>query len=307
MHWILTISNRFSLAGTLRRSRSFLLPPFALNRSQDQLLRVERLISGQVIALSITQTHAGLLIQANKRLSGPETEEASRKVRRMLRLGENFTDFVNLAHAQPALQTVVRQGAHLLRGTNLFEDTIKILLLTQESMEVGTHHITWLVDRLGDPLPNNPSRHAFPTPQQVLWGGQLLEKQLGAETGKHIIHIARIFINDEVTVCALDQPERALESVEQDVRRLLNVNGHTLGLFMLALSRYDYIPTDPLACQKVSREWHAGTLIGPGVVRAAFERWQPWGGLAYWLWDWQHTSPPVNHREGETHHGNLAS
>lgn len=306
MHWILTVSDYFSLSGALRRSRYFLLPPFALNHSQGQLLRVERLLSGQIIALCITQTQAGLLIQANKRLSGPETEEVSRKVRRMLRLGENLSSFVKLARKDPALHTVTRQGAYILRGATLFEDALKILILTTSPKETGLSHATWLVDRLGDPLPSNPTRHAFPTPQQVLWGANLLEETLGATLGIQAIRIARTFLNHEEALKTLDQPELPAETVENELRQLLELNGYTLSLLMLALGRYDYIPTDSLACQRVSQEWHSGQPVEPTVVRAAFEKWHPWGGLAYWLWDWTQTTAR-GPWEGEFQNGDFAS
>ena len=55
---------------------------------------------------------------------------------------------------------------------------------------------------------------------------------------------------------------------------------------MMYMGRYDYIPTDTRAQQRVGTYLDDPTPATPAAVRAFFEPWQPWGGLAYWLWDW---------------------
>jgi hypothetical protein len=40
----------------------------------------------------------------------------------------------------------------------------------------------------------------------------------------------------------------------------------------------------------VSHEWYDDQPIGPEEVEQAFEKWDEWKGLAYWLWDWSNNS-----------------
>ena len=59
---------------------------------------------------------------------------------------------------------------------------------------------------------------------------------------------------------------------------------------MLALGRYDYIPTDHRAQERV-RQHITDRAISPAALQTMFEPWQPWGGLAFWLWDWSAAHP----------------
>ena len=58
------------------------------------------------------------------------------------------------------------------------------------------------------------------------------------------------------------------------------------GLLMLYLGRYDYIPTDTAAQQRVREYLQSTETVSEQDIVALFDRWHPWGGLAYWLWDW---------------------
>jgi hypothetical protein len=76
------------------------------------------------------------------------------------------------------------------------------------------------------------------------------------------------------------------------------LNDEVMGLMMLSLGRYDYIPVDQCAQQRVSQYWHDGGSVRPEDVRAAFAPLQPWGGLGYWLWDWREAGNPVESELG---------
>lgn len=290
MHWTLTVPESFSLPQMIRRSLNcdqfqWLQPPFSLNRTKERLNRVERLQSGNTIYLTLSQTPAGLIINTDERLTGKETEEISHKTRRMLRLGENLQPFLDIARHTPGLEKTLHKGAHILRGATFFEDVIKAIILTQEEKARQGQRITWIVDRFGDPLPSNPTRHAFPTPQQMLWGNDVLADVFALDIARKLIRVAEKFHTEAEHIESLTNAERPADTLAADLAKLLNLNPETMGLVMLSLGRYDYIPAT-LCMQQHFRTFDKGRRDGQRDTHAMFEPLQPWGGLACWLWDW---------------------
>ena len=68
-----------------------------------------------------------------------------------------------------------------------------------------------------------------------------------------------------------------------------------LGLMMLLLGRYDYVPADAVARTRLAgyRSSFRRELLGDVIDFGA--RWQPWSGLAYWLWEWPETVIATDH------------
>jgi len=289
MHWTLTVPDGFSLPQIIRRSLNcgqFLLlqPPFSVNRTKERLNRVERLQSGNTIYLVLSQTQAGLTLQTDERLTGSDTEEISQKTRRMLRLGEDLQPFLDIARHIPGLETTLQYGAHILRGTTLFEDTIKAIILTHEEKARQGQRITWIVDRFGDPLPSNPTRHAFPVPQQMLWGDEVLGKVFPPDIAGKLIRVAERFHTDTDHIEGLSGENLSADALAAELAQLLDLGPEPMGLVMLSLGRYDYIPTQCMP--QYTRASDTGTTSVPRATRATLKPLQPWGGLAYWLWDW---------------------
>ena len=298
MHWILTVPDNFVLTQVIQRSQWLLQPPFGVNHAAEHLTRVERLASGHTIALAISQAPAGLVLETDERLSGKDTEEISHKTWRMLRLGENLRPFLEVANHTPGLEASIRYGVHLLRGTSLFEDIVKSIVFTMKVQARQGAHLAWIVDRFGDPLSSNPTRHAFPTPQQLLRGERLLCEALGDDVGQQLAVVAETFDEEANTIAAMTSESIPVEQLADNLEQLFGLGETTIGLMMLNLGRYEFIPTDGCARQRVSK-YLKGRSVAPEDIRAMFEPLHPWGGLAYWLWDWS-TALPLQQRSGAT-------
>ncbi len=285
MEWILTLAETFSLSQILTRSHHLMLAPFEVQASQEILTRVERLSSGHTVTLSLYHSPEGLHLQTRERLTATEAEEVTCKTWRMLRLGENLLPFVNQAAHDPLWgPEIQRAGARFLRGATLFEDLSKALILGYTSPNWGPAHIAWLIAQIGDPLPSNPTRHAFPTPHQILKHQAILSKALGETLGKALGQAAEFFQARGNEVEILANPRIPLELVLRTFNQIPLLNSQALAITMLNLGRYDYIPAAALNSQAPD-----------------FESWQPWGGLIYWIWT---TSPlSIPQHEGELHHG----
>ncbi len=290
MHWLLSIPDDFSLREVIRRSGWLLRPPFHVPPLKGQLTRLESLDGENAIELAVSQAPAGLVLQTTARLSGQEVQGASQRVWRMLRLDEDLRPFLRAVRRSEALTSTARLGARLLRGTTLFEDVLTAVGATwEDSLHPSFRLVSALVDRLGTPLPANPTLHTFPNPQRILAGRGLLSDVFSPDLTAQILHVARLFAED-TTFEELIRCSVATDELAHELRRLTGITPPNLGLLMLHLGRYHYVPTDWVARERLRRyrqlpESSSREIATHDVLRF-FERWQPWGGLAYWLWDW---------------------
>lgn len=322
MNWLLTIPSSFSLNILLTRSRSLLLPPFSIDW-QQRLERVERLSSGRTLLISLNQTRAGLHLRSDQRLGGTEAEEVSRKVWRMLRLGENFTSFSEMLAEHPMLERCLRQGFRFLRGSSLFEDIVKAQILTYWDenavgkiasgvRDQGDTHSRWvrgerclaaLVDHLGSALSANPTRHAFPTPTQISEYEDKVKEILGLELATHVLTAADRFLEAPNTFAELLRRDIPTHAVRQTLTSFPGMNPSAMAIAMLALGRYDYLPLDELSEKShlLMEYMSSDTEVDLSKIQTVFEAWRPWSGLIYWLWDWQVCSPAFVAEGAEVH------
>lgn len=307
MQWLLTVSASFSLTKLIGRSSWLIHSPFSVDASAEKLYRIERLQSGQSIALVMTHLSAGVSLHCESLLSGRETEEVSQKVWRMLRLGENLQVFIEKARLIPALSSVEKYGARFLRGSTFFEDVVKSVIIAHLPSSLRSQYITWLVDNFGDPLLGNPTLHTFPEPQSLLEKPSWLRMQLGDELGEQIIRIAEVFQtqSQHVRFLSLRSAHHPLSELKAQLQYLFALDDVALGLTMLSLGRYDYVPADFRARCWVSDLGLENNVLTEQPTKELFDSWQPWGGLAYWLWDWDVAPKSNGIWKGESTYGEL--
>jgi len=239
------------------------------------------------VGLTIYQAPAGLVVQADPHLSGAEVEEASQKVWHMLRLDENIQPFLRAAQSHEALKSVKRVGARLIRGVNLFEHvTVATLAAWDPRGTPQFGRVADLVNRLGFSLPSNPTLHSFPTPERILVGAQSLHDVFGPPVVTRLMGIAQTFATEPAQIDLLVRQRLDARKLAARLTEELSLDALGAGLLMLYLGRYDYIPTDAVAQRRVGEHLLSAAPVSEQEILALFDRWHPFGGLAYWLWDW---------------------
>lgn len=281
MHWTLTTPADFSLANMLKRSWPFLLRPFEKTGHPERLHRVERLSTGTIVALTIAHAPGGLTLAVSERLSGPETEELSQKMWRALRLGEDLSAFLILQR-ELTPEINISDAPRFLRSSSLFEDLVKAFIIIQSPPGWYDYRISWLVDRIGDPLPRNPTLHAFPTPAQLLWEQLLLKGMFGPELARNLLQLAELFQSEGESLESLPQsplPEHALNTLFD---HLPDLDQATLDLIMLLTGHYEHVPTTLNAYRRLFGKFQTDALL-QSPLETLLRPWHPWETLAYWL------------------------
>jgi 3-methyladenine DNA glycosylase/8-oxoguanine DNA glycosylase len=250
---------------------------------------VLHLNSGRVVGTRVKEAHEGITVEVDSLLNSSERVELEEKITWMLELDQDFSTFHNLAWLEQKLAHVLERSlGRILRSPTLFEDVIKTILTTNTLWAATIRMNRNLVSQFGAPLPSDPERRAFPTPERLAETDEAtlrLETRLGYRA-PYVLDLARRSVSGELELESLKTASLPTPELRKELMAIKGVGDYAAANLLMLLGRYDFIPVDSWALKMVSNEWHDGAPIGRAEVEAAFERWGEWKGLVYWLWDW---------------------
>jgi 3-methyladenine DNA glycosylase/8-oxoguanine DNA glycosylase len=290
----LTLSARppFFLSAVVGSHGWVRLAPFGEDDLTGGLTYVERLDSGRVVEMIIQEATGGVSVEVDGQLSEAERDEVAREVEWMLGLEQDFSAFFTLAREEPKLAHMEEQAqGRLLRSPTLFEDTVKTILTTNTSWAGTIRMVEALVSQFGAPLPADPTRHAFPAPDQLASADEptlRTEARLGYRA-PYVLELARSVASGTLDLESLKTTDIPTAQLRKGLLAIKGVGEYAVANLLMLLGHYDFIPVDSWALKMVSHEWYGGEPVGRAEVEAAFERWGEWKGLAYWFWDWSYT------------------
>lgn len=280
----------FSFSAVVKSHGWVQLAPFSFNEDRQVLSYVERLSSGRVTELALTEAAHGVTLRTEDGLTASEQAEIARKVSWMLALETDFSEFYAMARSEPALAHVeARSLGRVLRSPSLFEDVLKTML-TVNTLWAGTIRMNLTIHRLyGEPLPADPERQAFPTPARL---AGLDEKALRQEArlgfrAPFVLALARSVDSGNIDLEALQTSDLPTPELRQKLIGIKGIGAYAAANLLMILGRPDFIPIDSWAMKMVSTHFLNGAPAGPAEVEAAFARFGRWKGLVYWFWDWK--------------------
>jgi 3-methyladenine DNA glycosylase/8-oxoguanine DNA glycosylase len=268
------------------------LAPFDVGPAAS-LTYVYRLDSGRVGELRVLEAAGGVGTAVDGPLDSRGQDQVARDVTWMFGLEQDLTAFYDLAREEPKLgQTEARAQGRVLRCPTLFEDTVKTMLTVNTSWAGTIRMVAALVDQFGDPLPGDPTRRAFPTPERL---AATDEETLRSRTrlgfrAPSVLQLARSVASSSLDLESLKAAAIPTVELQQSLLAIRGIGPYAAANLLMILGRYHFIPVDSWALKLVSQEWHSGQPVTPADVEAAFERWGEWKGLAYWFWDWSESS-----------------
>ena len=281
----------FSLPAVVRSHGWIQMPPFAQDESGGGFTYVGRLASGRVLAWRVDQAPGGVRVEVDGSLSDAEAAEIAGQVTWMLGLNQDLSGFYALARQEPKLAHVeAKAQGRILRSPTLFEDVVKTILTTNTAWGGTLRMAAALVSHLGDPLPVDLSRHAFPTPERLAASDETTLRS-AAKLGyraPYVLGLARAVASGDLDLELLKTTDLPTPELRKRLLSLKGVGDYAAANLLMLLGRYDYLPVDSWALKMVSHEWHNGEPVGRAEVEAAFDRWDAWRGLAYWFWDWSY-------------------
>jgi 3-methyladenine DNA glycosylase/8-oxoguanine DNA glycosylase len=266
------------------------LTPFSYDETSNVLGYVLRLSNGRVIALKLHDRGDGVIVETEK-LDKAERKEAADKAAWMFGLDMNFARFYAAARGEPKLARVKKRAlGRVLRSTTLFEDVIKTILTTNTLWTATKNMTRKLVDQFGEPLPEDASRKAFPTPEAIAASSpDVLREKIRVGYRAPAIHQLAVRVaSGQFNLESLKTSQLPTLELRKELLKINGVGPYAAANLLLILGRTDFIPIDSWALKLVSHEWYEGTPVTPKDVEKHFERWGEFQGIAFWFWDWNY-------------------
>lgn len=266
------------------------LAPFSYDENTNMLSYVLRISSGRVVDLKFKDGGDGVTLETEK-LNKTERKEVEDKVTWMFGLDMNFSLFYTVARGEPKLARVKKRAlGRVLRSPTLFEDVIKTILTTNTLWTATKNMTLKLVNEFGEPLPSEPTRTAFPTPEAIAASSpDVLKEKIRVGYRAPAIHQLAVRVaSGQFDLEALKTSNLSTLALRKELLTINGVGPYAAANLLMILGRHDFIPIDSYALKRVSHEWYSGGSVTAKEIEKRFAKWGGFKGIAFWFWDWDY-------------------
>ncbi|MCY3747922.1 MAG: hypothetical protein OXG64_01390 [Chloroflexi bacterium] len=270
----------------------YALAPFRWLPESETLERVDRLPSGAVYtvrlraATELGDGRRGVILEAVPRPPAADASDLADRVRRMLRLDEDLSDFHARCRRSRALRPVAEAGAgRLLRSPDLWEDAMKGICTTNVTWE-RTRRMVAALTLLG-PTSADGSAGAFPTPTEVLEAGsEFLLKEAGAGyRARSMLKLAEGVADGTIDLANPDRPDATSAQRLAALEALPGIGPVTAGYLAMLLGSYDTLTLDSSTRAFAVRTF-GEAAADPKRLARHYTRFGRWRALAFWCQRW---------------------
>jgi 3-methyladenine DNA glycosylase/8-oxoguanine DNA glycosylase len=274
------------------------LPPNQIDedaRTLEVTLRVPR---GRPRTVGVAQGPPG---KAAVAVLGPTPSRAIaeallERVRHVLRLDEDLSDFYTRVQADPDLSWAATGAGRMIRSATVFEDLVKTICTTNCAWSATVRMVSALVQHLGEPAVgaprDGPFGRAFPTPAAMAEADEKFYKDVvrSGYRGPYLRSVAESAASGELDLEALAATPREELADAEVLERLLALPGvgpYAAAHMMMLLGRYSLLILDSWTRPKYAGV--NGRKASDKTIERRFRRYGPYAGLAFWLYlthDW---------------------
>ena len=214
-------------------------------------------------------------------------DELAARVRHVLALDEDLSDFYELVSGDPELSWVATGAGRMIRAPSVFEDVVKTICTTNTAWSATRRMITALVTNLGVAAPGG--RHAFPTPEAMAGADERFYKEVvrSGYRGPYFRAIAADVAAEGLDLEELLDPELPDDVVAARLLALPGVGPYATAQILMLLGRYSRLILDSWSRPKYAQL--NGRKATDKTIERRFRRYKQYAGLAFWLYvtrDW---------------------
>ena len=271
--------SHFDLSAVVTSHGWYRLAPFAWDDAERVLRHVD-LYDETVVAVEVRQAEKRLTITASAPVDPRELE---RRIRRMLQIDVDLTDFYRLCARFRDLETVpARHLGRLLCAPTLFEDAVKIILTTNTRWSRTVEMTRLLVAHFGR---EEGGLTAFPTAADLATGSELDIRET-ARVGyrARLIHqLAVRLASGEIDLATRPHPSSAsYQAAYEWYLRLPGIGPYGAAHLMAMDGRHDRIAVDTEFRAWARNKYHGGRVVKDRTLLRHYRRWGRWQYIAYW-------------------------
>jgi len=294
-HLRLPVPKPFDFAGTAYSHGWVVLSPNSWDPARLTLQRIERLVSGKVVSLSISSAgvsrdpHLQIEVVSKSRLGIKDRAEITRNVERMFRLDENLTAFYRACRKRGGRWKRLTTGlGRLLRSPTVFEDVVKVICTTNVQWGGTKSMVTGLVDAYGATMPGHPNQHAFPEAHTIA----ALKPDVFAASVRlgyrapYVHELAERVASGEWDPEAWRDPNLPTRDLKKQLLAIKGIGPYAAATLLMLLGHYDDLAIDTVCRDFVGKKYFEGGPPSDAQIREVYDDWGRWKFLAYWydLW-----------------------
>jgi 3-methyladenine DNA glycosylase/8-oxoguanine DNA glycosylase len=286
---VIVTPSPFGFTSTLTSHGWVVLSPNVYDKEANSFSRIEALPGGQIAQLTVSSSphnQVRISVESPGELLPPDKKYIKERVRHMLRLDEDYSDFYLHCQAKGGVWAGLACGkGRMLRSPSLFEDLIKVICTTNIQWGGTKRMVRELVDAYGAPFEPQPELKTFPAPEAIA------AESLDAFKGKVNLGYRAAYIHGlaaQVADGSLDLDELADETLPTaEIRKMLKgikgIGDYAAASMLMLLGRYDEIPTDTVFRDHMLKNHSTGDAFDLKGALAVYEDWGRWKALAYWF------------------------
>jgi len=222
------------------------------------------------------------------RVTNADAEGVLARVRHVLNLDEDLSEFYAVAAADPDLRWAAAGAGRMLRMPTVFEAVVKTICTTNCAWSATRRMVGALVDHLGEPSAGGHGR-TFPTPAAMADAGEAFYRDVARAgyRGPYLRALATSVAQEAIDLEQLLDPTLADEEVAARLLALPGIGPYGAAHVMMLAGRHSRLILDSWTRPKYARL--AGKKAADRTIERRFRRYGPYAGLAFWLFltrDW---------------------
>ncbi len=277
----------FSLIATVKSHGWYELPPFHWDESEGKLVRLDRLPGGRLFKVVIRKNCQGdkLCLKIEPFPAQDEVRIIIARIRRMLQLDADLSEFYSICRKHPYLSAVPEMGAgRILRSPDLYEDAVKAICGTNILWRQAVAFINRLCE-IGESLHGNGVMRAFPTAAQIYDAGLpfLRERVRLGYRAESVLELSRRAAIGELDLAAVDEGSLSQESIWKILLSIRGIGKSTASYLMNMLGYSDYLGIDSVTYRFVGERYLKGLRPKNSEIYSIYRPFGRWKGLVYWF------------------------
>ena len=263
------------------------LEPFSFDEEKRTLFRVQRLTSGKIVKMAITQKRKNALVmevESCEELDETDVEEMEDVVETCLRLDEDLSPLFDLLEGYPEFSWVQEIGAgRSIKSPTVLEDVVKTICTTNCSWALTKVLSRRLCRKLGEPF--SEEHYTFPTPQRM---ASKTEEFVRAEIkagyrSPYLIELARKIVTGELDVEAWRNSPLDSAALKREIMKIKGVGDYAADHILKFLGRYDFLALDSWLRKRFSQIHGIGGEASDEKIEEFYAPFGRWKGLVLWL------------------------
>lgn len=286
MNFTISVPSNFNFWRTVYSHGWCALPPFVVDKDNRTLQIIVDRSSSKPFAVVLSQPRRGKLTLRvlGGVSSSSEKKDVVARVKAVLRLDEDFTEFYHEARKHRLFRWVPKMGAgRLLRAPTVFEDVVKMICTTNCSWALTETMVENLCQKLG--RRGEGTQQSFPQPEALANATEkFLRKEIHAGyRAPYLCELGKRIVRGNLDLESWRQSGLPTGELYGEVCSVKGVGPYAAGNILKLLGRYDYLAIDSWCRRKFFEIHKNGKKTNDKAIEKFYEPFGKWRGLFFWM------------------------